>query len=118
MPTNNSLELRWIQLAIGLGIATSVVYPSLILIPMPQLLTITLAAAIGPLLGLASIGLYHFLRIHQPSVSAQLAAACNFLAGALFSTMLLIQLAVRIRAAGQPIDQQVVAVWLGLDVAR
>lgn len=117
MPTNNSLELRWIQLAIVLGIATSVVYPSLIFIPLPQLLTVILAAAVGPLLGLASIGLYRFLRLHQSSVSAQLAAACNFLAGGLFSTMLLVQLAVRIRAAGQPIDQQIVAVWLGLDVA-
>jgi hypothetical protein len=117
MPANNSIELRWIRLAIGLGIATSVVYPSLIFLPLPQLLTITFAAAVGPLLGFASIGLYHFLRLHQPSVSAQLAAASNFLGGALFSTMLLVQLAVRLRAAGQPIDQQVVAVWLGLDVA-
>ena len=117
MPANHSIELRWIRLAIGLGIATSVVYPSLIFLPLPQLLTITLAAAVGPLLGMASLGLYRFLRLHQPSVSAQLAAACNFLGGALFSTMLLVQLAVRLRAAGQPIDQQVVAVWLGLDVA-
>lgn len=117
MPDNHSIELRWIRLAIGLGIATSVVYPSLIFFPLPQLATITLAAAVGPLLGLASLGLYRFLRLHQPTVSAQLAAACNFLGGALFSTMLLVQLAVRLRAAGQPIDQQVVAVWLGLDVA-
>jgi len=50
MSANNSIELRWIQLAIGLGIATSVVYPSLIFLPLPQLLTIILAAAIGPLL--------------------------------------------------------------------
>jgi hypothetical protein len=117
MTTIRSVELSWIRLAIGCGIATSVVYPSLIFIPLPQLATITLAAAVGPLLGIASVGLYRFLRVHQPSVSAQLAAACNFLGGALFSTMLLVQLAVRIRAAGQPVEQQVVAVWLGLDVA-
>jgi len=117
MSANDSIELRWIQLAIGLGIATSVVYPSLIFLPLPQLLTIILAAAIGPLLGLASLGLYRFLRLNKPSVSAQLASACNLLGGALFTTMLLVQLAVRLRAAGQPIDRQVVAVWLGLDVA-
>jgi len=117
MTTIRSVELNWIRLAIGCGLATSVVYPSLIFLPLPQLLTITLAAAVGPLLGMASLGLYRFLRLHQPSVSAQLAAACNFLGGALFSTMLLVQLAVRIRAAGQPIDRHVVAVWLGLDVA-
>jgi len=117
MQANNSIELRWIQLAIGLGIATSVVYPSLIFLSLSRLLTITLAAAVGPLLGLASLGLYHFLRLNRPSVSAQLAAACNFLGGALFSSMLLVQLAVRLRVAGQPIDRQVVAVWLGLDVA-
>src|SRR3990170_2111802 len=92
MSANNSIELRWIRLAIGMGIATSVVYPSLIFLPLSQILTITLAAAVGPLLGFASLGLYRFLRLHQPSVSAQLAAACNFLGGALFSTMLLVQL--------------------------
>jgi hypothetical protein len=117
MSTNPTLELRWIRLAIGLGIATSVVYPSLIFLTLPQWLTITLAAAVGPLLGLACLGLYRFLRLHQPSVSAQMAAACNLLAGALFTTMLLVQIAVRLRAAGQPVDRQVVAVWLGLDVA-
>jgi hypothetical protein len=85
------------------------------LLPLPQLPTIIWPRG-WPLLGLASLGLYRFLRLHQP-VSARLAAACNFLGGALFSTMLLVQIAVRLRAAGQPIDQQVVAVWLGLDVA-
>lgn len=117
MPVNPAIELRWIRLAISLGIATSVVYPSLIFLPLPQLLTVILAAAVGPLLGLASLGLYRFLRLHQPSVSAQMAAACNLLGGTLFTTMLLVQLAVRLRTAGQPIDRQVVAVWLGLDVA-
>lgn len=117
MTARDSIELRWVQIGIGLGIATSVVYPSLIFFSLPKLLTIILAAAIGPLLGIASLGLYHFLRLDRPSVSAQLAAFCNFFGGALFSTMLLVQLAVRLRAAGQPIDQQIVAVWLGLDVA-
>ena len=110
MSTKTSIELPWIRLAIGLGLATSVVYPSLIFIPLPQLLTIALAAAVGPLLGIARIGLYRFLRIHQPSVSAPLAAACNFIGGALFSSMLLVQLAVGIRAGGLAIDRQVVAV--------
>lgn len=75
MPPNQTIELRWIRLAIGLGIATSVAYPSLIFLPLPQLLTIVVAAAVGPLLGLASLGLYRFLRLHQPSVSGQMAAA-------------------------------------------
>lgn len=114
---SNSIELRWIRLAIALGIATCVVYPSLLFLSLPPLPTVILAAAVGPLLGMASLGLYHFLRLHQPSISAQLAAACNFLGGALFSTMLLVQIAVRIQAAGQPIDRPVAAVWLGLDVA-
>jgi hypothetical protein len=117
MSTNHAIELRWIRLAIGLGLATSVVYPSLIFLPLPQLWTVTLAAMLGPLLGLASLGLYRFLRLHQRSVPAEMAAACNFIGGALLTTMLLAQLAVRHRAAGQPIDRQIVAVWLGLDVA-
>lgn len=91
-------------LAIGLGSAASVVYSILSLLSLPQWLTSPPAAAAGPLIGLASLGLYRLLRLHQPSALAQMAAACNSIGGALLATTVLMQLAVRLRAAGQPID--------------
>lgn len=115
--SQSGVEMNWIGLAIGAGIATCIVYPALVFVPLPRLVTVTFAASVGPLLGIASVGLFRFVRLHQPSLLAELAAISNFAAGCLFTTMLLVQLAVRIRATGQVIDDQTKAVWLGMDVA-
>jgi len=112
------VEMSWIRLAIAAGLATCFIYPSLIFVPLPRLVAITFAAAVGPLLGIASVGLYRLLRLHRRSVTSELGAISNVLAGCLFSTMLLVQLAVRHRAGDlHAVTDQVLAVWLGLDVA-
>ncbi len=112
------VDLRWIRLGVGAGLATCLIYPSLIFVPWPRLITVTFAAAVGPLLGMACVGLYRLLRLHRRSLTSELGVISNVLAGCLFSTMLLLQFAVRQRAAGaRAVDDQLVAVWLGIDVA-
>lgn len=125
------LELRWIRLGIAAGLGAALVYPTMFFAPLPAGVGLTLAASFGPLLGLASVGLYALLKVQRPSVSAAAAAICNVLAGALVTTMLLVQLSARrslreqlagmendaarewLRSAGQVVDH----VQLGLDVA-
>jgi hypothetical protein len=98
------------------GLATCVVYPVLIVSRPPQLLVVVLAAAMGPLLGIASWGLREFLNLHQPRLSADLGAFSNGIAGALLTAMFLVQLASHVQTAGKP-SREAAAVWLGLDVA-
>ena len=59
------------------------------------------------------------LTLKQGSVLASLAAISNFTAGALFTAMALVQLAVKQVAGetGVTFSAQLEAVWLGLDVA-
>lgn len=103
------------------GLATCLVYPLLIALPLvfsppPDWLGVLLAAAMGPLLGIASWGLREFLNLERRRLSADLGAMSNALAGALLTAMLLVQLAIGQRTDDHP---TVVgeAVWLGLDVA-
>ena len=118
MNAHTPVDIRWIRLAVAAGFATCLIYPSLLLAPLPAWVTVTFAAGIGPLLGMASIGLYRLLRLHRRSLAAELGVVCNVLAGCLFSTMLLVQLAARQRASTDPaLLDQVIGVWLGLDVA-
>lgn len=112
------VEMSWIRLGVAAGLATCLIYPSLIFVPLPWLITVSFAGAVGPLLGMASVGLFRLLRLHRRSLSSELGAISNVIAGCLFSTMLLVQLAVYQRAGGrEAVSDQVVAVWLGMDVA-
>lgn len=117
MMGSQGLVLSWIKFGIGTGLATCLIYPTIVFVPLPLPLTATLIAAFGPLLAIASIGLSYALRLHQDSLSAQLAPILNALGGALFSVMLLVQVAVDLRAEPERVSRQVEAIWLGLDVA-
>jgi hypothetical protein len=120
-PENPDLEearaVTWVRLGIGAGLATCLVYPLVTMAPLPRLPLVVLASSLGPSLALASLGLREALRLHERSVAGDLGALFNVLAGVLFEAMLLVQLAVGLRVAGQASSQQLVDVWLGLDVA-
>ena len=96
---------------------TCLVYPALFFLQLPRPGLVLLASALGPLLGIASLGLGRLLQLERPSVPAQLAVAFNFAGGTLVSAMLLVQLAVGARSQGARPSSEMVGVWLGLDVA-
>jgi hypothetical protein len=85
--------------------------------PLPRVVLVVLASTLGPSLALASLGLREALRLHDESVAADLGALFNVLAGVLLEAMLLVQLAVRLRAIGEAPAKETIGVWLGLDVA-
>jgi hypothetical protein len=99
------------------GLGVCVLYPALIFIPMPTPLTALLAAAWGPLLAVASIGLGKLCRLHRASLAADLAVPFNAIGGALVSAMLLVQIAVGVSVKDAATPPETVAIWLGLDVA-
>lgn len=94
MTKENALTLTWIKLGAIAGIIACVIYPLMAAVEMPRLLTVVCAAAFGPLISLASVGLYHLLKLHQKTVSAQIAAAANVIAGSIVNMMLVVQLAI------------------------
>lgn len=109
--------IRWIQAGIAGGLCASVFYPIALFVPLPLPLTVTVAAFLGPAIGVGSMGLRYLIVLHDTSVAATLAALTNVVAGALLTAMLLVQLAVRYAVAANSPDASIVAVWLGLDVA-
>lgn len=109
--------IRWIRAGIVGGLCASMLYPLALFVPLPLPLTATVAALIGPAIGIGSLGLRHLIMLQGLSVMATLAAICNVVAGGLFTAMLLVQLAVRNSVSDSPPQDHLVAVWLGLDVA-
>ena len=96
MSTESQVELNWIKIGIFAGFLTSFFYPLLIFAEMPQLPTVFFAAFVGPLLSIASFGLYKFMKLHRKTVTLQIAMVSNIIAGTIFNLMLIVQLARRI----------------------
>lgn len=131
MTKENALTFAWIKLGAIAGILACVIYPLMIAVEMPRLLTVACAAAFGPLLSLASIGLYHLLKLHEKTVTAQIAAGANLIAGSILNMMLIVQLAISMsmrdyvdKAADAATKSTLELIWkavdkvqLGLDVS-
>jgi hypothetical protein len=94
MTQETSFAAAWIRLGVLCGALAVLIYPALILIPMPAFLTVILASAFGPLLSLASVGLYLMIALHKRTVSLQIAMVSNIIAGAVVTLMFLVQMGV------------------------
>jgi len=110
-------HVRTVRIGIVAGFVACLAYPLAAFAPLPKLATIALVACFGPALCLASFGLRSLLDFAIPRPSSALGSLLNALAGALFSAMGLVQLAVRYSTGGDKVSASFVAIWLGLDVA-
>jgi hypothetical protein len=109
--------LRAIRVGIAAGFFACLAYSLAAFAHLPKLATTTLVACFGPALGVASYGLRRLLDFETPRLSSALGLLLNALAGALFSAMALVQLAVGYSAGGDKVAASFIAIWLGLDVA-
>lgn len=95
MNESKGLVVAWTKVAIVSGFLACAVYPLLIAVSMPMVVTVALAAAFGPLLSVACLGLYHFIGANRKTVSLQIATVFLVVAGAIVNTMLVVQMTLR-----------------------
>ncbi len=117
---DRELTLQWIKLGGIFGLAAVAAFVIISAVSLPDNANAAFAACFGPLLSLASYGLYRLLALYRKTVSLQIAVVSNAIAGALVTAMLMVQVAVRSGGRGS-LDA---FVWtkfrrvdLGLDVA-
>lgn len=114
----------WTRIAIVSGFLACFVYPLLVYVPLPRIAQVSLGAAFGPSLAVASVALARILQAHRRAPSIELAAICNSLAGALVTAMIIVQLAIN-HSTAPAAEEQLTALlrrrmWdvvLGLDVS-
>ena len=131
MEDEKKLYRTWVRIGIYAGLAVSAIYPLMIFAPLSKKLTVIFASLFGPLLMLASLGLYYFLIAHRKTITAQLAVLSNIAASILVTLMLIVQLSVNfsmgklMASAGNEISEQTKTwIWqvvdkiqLGIDVS-
>jgi len=110
-------DLNSVRIGIAAGLFACLSYPLAVFVPLPKLASTSLAACFGPALAVASFGLRRLLDWETRRVSSTLGSMLNAAAGALFSAMALVQMAVGYSEAGNKPSAHVIAIWLGLDVA-
>ena len=116
---------QWAIMSIITGLGAVISYTLMIVLQGPYLALVILASAFGPLLAAASLGLYHVLAESGNPVVLQLAVLFNVLGAAIFTTMLLVQLAIghQIQSIGEDainlttLRTSLIGVQLGMDVA-
>ncbi len=116
---------QWAITSIITGIGAVLSYTLLSILSGPYIALVILASAFGPLLAAASLGLYHVHAESGNPVLLQLAVLFNVLGAAIFTMMLLVQLAIgyQIQSLGEGVQNltalrtSLVGVQLGLDVA-
>ncbi len=116
---------QWAIVSIMTGMGAVVSYTLLSILSGPYTAIVILASAFGPFLAAASLGLYHVLAESGNPVVLQLAVLFNVVGAAIFTMMLLVQLAIghQIQSLGEEAQNlpalrtSLVGVQLGLDVA-
>lgn len=116
---------QWTLVSIITGIGAVAIYTLITILSGPYIAIVILAGAFGPLLAVASLGLYHVLTESGNPIILQPATMFNILGAATFTMMALVQIAVRfqIQSLGEEAQNlnalrtSLVGVQLGLDVA-
>jgi hypothetical protein len=91
-----NLTKKWVLAGIVCGILADIVYPVSIFVSLPLRVAYPVFWSFGPLLVVAAIGLYYFLREYRQTVSLQLGVLFMIIAGATVTLMGTMQGALRI----------------------
>jgi hypothetical protein len=116
---------QWAIISIIAGLGAVISYTLLSILSGPYIALVILASAFGPFLAAASLGLYHILAESGNPVVLQLAVMFNIVGAAIFTTMLLVQLAIgyQLQSIGKEainltaLRTALIGVQLGMDVA-
>jgi hypothetical protein len=117
-----NISYRWIKLGVICGLIVSFIYPLLIFGHLLDLAAVILMCAFGPLLGIASVGLYYFMAPVRKTVSLRIASASNVIAGSFLTMMLLVQTSLFVRMdkalaknSDPALAEMLKAIWRGVD---
>jgi hypothetical protein len=117
-----TLLKKWIVMGGLCVLGATVIYPLLLLVGFPLILTVILAAAMGILLSIGSIGFFFFLGVFRKTVSIYLAALFNIIGGTIFNLMILVQLTVRnymsayLKESTNEYSREIISqIWRGVD---
>lgn len=120
--TSPNLAYRWIKLGAICGPLAVISYAALVFGKLPDFPAMLLVCAFGPFLGIASVGLYHFLALVRKTVTLQIAVVANIIGVSFVTMMLIVQASTNIRmekaiakVSDPAATDALKAIWRGVD---
>lgn len=89
------LMVRWAHTGAVSGFVAVLCYSLISAAPLTHSQALVVVCIFGPALGCASMGLYHILRLHRPTVTVDLALLANVAAAVTVTLMFLAQLGLK-----------------------
>ena len=86
---------KWVVLGATSGVVANLLFPVMLLVPLPNYLELFLAGAFGVLFSLMGFGVHHLMAYHNRSAFTEAGAYFIFAGGLVFNLMLMIQLTLR-----------------------
>jgi len=88
---NCDVSASWVRIGPVAGVLAIAAYFAAAMANLPYHVALVLAFSMGPLLSVAFMGFYHFLRAHRNSAALQTATVFGVIAGTLVNLMLVVQ---------------------------
>ena len=88
---NCDVSASWVRIGPVAGVLAIAAYFAAAMANLPSHVALVLAFSMGPLLSVAFMGFYHFLRAHRNSAALQTATVFGVIAGTLVNLMLVVQ---------------------------
>lgn len=92
MTRTQTSSSTWARVAGGTGGAAVLAYFGAAFLPLPDAATRMLAFAFGPLLAFSFLGMYRYMAEHRDGPVLQIATLSGFIAGAMVTAMLVVQI--------------------------
>ena len=106
-----------VRLGTAAGFIACTAYPLMVAAPLPMRAAAALAACFGPALAVSGMGLKAMLDAERPTASSAVGLLMNSLAGALFSAMALVQIAIGELVKDPLVFHSLNGIWLGMNKA-
>ncbi|MDX1416638.1 MAG: hypothetical protein R3293_20730 [Candidatus Promineifilaceae bacterium] len=112
------MSQRWVTVGGVLGIAGSLFYFLAIAPILPAPINVYFGLAFGPMISVAYIGIYHFVKAHRDSITLQIAVLFGIIAGTIVNMMLVVQQSLVLGLAAAERSQMGSATWQGFNLVQ
>lgn len=113
-----TMSQQWVTVGGIVGILGSLFYFMAVAPLFPSPINAYFGLAFGPMISVAYVGIYHFVKAHRNSITLQIAVLFGIIAGTIVNMMLVVQQSLVLGLAAAERSQMGAAAWQGFNLVQ